>query len=642
MARRTGWQCRFVRALAVFVAHCAFAPANGQLPTTLDNFFQPGTQPDEFGDTLTPFIPASQNCQLCHEVYNPGGRDPIFGTWAGSMKANAVRDPLFQAALTIANQDAAFAGDLCIRCHSPVGWLEGRSLPTDGSALLPKDHEGVSCNFCHRMVDPVLDPGYPQPPQGDDIIRVALLDAGLLPIRAGGANYVVDPADSRRGPYPFLENGGPPNVPVNYHFPDTPPIIYSPFHSTSEFCATCHDVNNPAFTRQPDGSYALNPIGAEHPTGDSYDMFPIERTYSEWLNSEYATVGVDAKGVFGGNHPTGIMRTCQDCHMPDMQSYGSAFDNKPLYERPDVPSHEFSGGNTWIQDVLLNLYPFAVDPEYMYDSQDRALYMLQNAATLVLYKEDCDLRVRIINETGHKLPTGYPEGRRMWIEVAFLDPAFHPVAIRGHYDWMSADLTESDSKVYEAVLGVDEVMSQISGIPTGPSFHFALNNKFYKDNRIPPRGFTNAAFAAVGAAPVATNYADGQFWDDTAFRVPSGATSAVVTLYYQTASKEYITFLRDANKTDDKGDVLYEQWELTGKSPPVTMREQMVLELSAGLFGDADCNGEVDLFDHALLYDCLSGPANRLRLGCEAIDADLDGSTDLRDFAEFQLTYLAP
>ena len=53
-------------------------------------------------------------------------------------------------ALTIANQDAAFAGDLCLRCHAPVGWLEGRSTPTDGSHLADIDYEGVSCNFCHR------------------------------------------------------------------------------------------------------------------------------------------------------------------------------------------------------------------------------------------------------------------------------------------------------------------------------------------------------------------------------------------------------------------------------------------------------------------------------------------------------------
>ena len=29
--------------------------------------------------------------------------------------------------------------------------------------------------------------------------------------------------------------------------------------------------------------------------------------------------------------------------------------------------------------------------------------------------------VRVTNKSGHKLPTGYPEGRRMWLEVAVVD-----------------------------------------------------------------------------------------------------------------------------------------------------------------------------------------------------------------------------
>ena len=109
--------------------------ARGQLPTTLENFFQHGTQPEIGGGTFTPTL-TSQNCRLCHEVYNPPSQEyPIYSRWEGSLMANAARDPLFRAALVIANQDAAFAGDICLRCHTPGGWLEGRSTPTDGSAL---------------------------------------------------------------------------------------------------------------------------------------------------------------------------------------------------------------------------------------------------------------------------------------------------------------------------------------------------------------------------------------------------------------------------------------------------------------------------------------------------------------------------
>ena len=611
----------------VFLFCASFTKA--QVPTTLENFFHPGTQPDSsHGKNFDPFVSAT-NCSDCHEVYEPikVKEYPIYSRWAGSMMANAARDPLFHACLAVANQDVAFSGDLCIRCHSPGGWLGGRSMPTDGSALTGDDFEGVSCNFCHRMVDPVFKAGV-SPPR-DDLILEALASVGLLPLQPGNAGYVVDPDDARRGPFN--------DVPWNFHGVD---IVYSPFHSESEQCATCHDVSNPAYVRQLDGSYALNAFGEEHPTLNQFDMFPLERTYSEWANSSYATIGVDAGGAFGGNHPTGVMRTCQDCHMPDNQTYGCVFDYEPYtFERPNVPAHDFNGGNAWMQEVLYNLYPNELQPEYLADSQDRAIYMLQNAASLEVKLEACAIKVRIINETGHKLPTGYPEGRRMWINVEFRNDVLNVLAERGEYGSASADLTTSDTKVYEANLGPDAAIAALAGLPEGPSFHFALNNKYYKDNRIPPRGFTNAGFAAVQAAPIAAVYAEGQYWDDTIFRVPPAATTAVVSVYYQTASKEYITFLRDENRTNDAGEILYEQWELTGKSPPVLMKQRVVAGLIPGEFADADCNGRVNLDDLHLMSDCVTGPAQTLNLGCEALDEDLDGDVDLEDMKAFQRAF---
>jgi len=56
-----------------------------------------------------------------------------------------------------------------------------------------------------------------------------------------------------------------------------------------------------------------------------------------------------------------------------------------------------------------------------------------------------------------------------------------------------------------------------------------------------------------------------------------------VRLIYQTASKEYIEFLRD-NSPDDgqnNGEILYDLWEQSGKSKP----EVMV----GARFGDETC-----------------------------------------------------
>jgi hypothetical protein len=137
------------------------SPPGGIAPTTLRDFDQPGSQPFEAG-ILNP--PAA--CAVCHGGYDPAVEP--YGNWQGSMMAQASFDPLFKANMAIANQDAPDSGDLCLRCHLPRGWLQGRSVPTDGSQMLATDRSGVSCDFCHRLVDPFYDPG--QNPAEDALV----------------------------------------------------------------------------------------------------------------------------------------------------------------------------------------------------------------------------------------------------------------------------------------------------------------------------------------------------------------------------------------------------------------------------------------------------------------------------------------
>ena len=80
------------------------------VPTTLQDFFLPGTQPDPDGLNMVPIEP-SFNCQFCHGFFDPNYDQPLeaepYRNWAGSMMGQASRDPIFYAGLTIANQDAA-------------------------------------------------------------------------------------------------------------------------------------------------------------------------------------------------------------------------------------------------------------------------------------------------------------------------------------------------------------------------------------------------------------------------------------------------------------------------------------------------------------------------------------------------------
>jgi hypothetical protein len=129
---------------------------------------------------------------------------------------------------------------------------------------------------------------------------------------------------------------------------------------------------------------------------------------------------------------------------------------------------------------------------------------------------------------------------------------------------------DPDVKVYETKQGITPALAAALGRPelAGESFHFVLNNTVVKDNRIPPRGYTRAAFDQPGLRPVGATYADGQYWDDTVYVLPGTAERVVVTLYYQTSSKEYVDFLRSNGGVD--GAALGELWK-TSKSPPEAM-----------------------------------------------------------------------
>ena len=210
------------------------------VPTTLNDFALPGTQTGGL-DVNHPMVGAD-TCASCHGFFSQE-HDP-FSTWSASMMGQAMRDPIFLAALTIANQDADFAGALCIRCHAPSAFLEGRHVPTDASALNDIDQMGVSCNFCHRMVDPVYEPGV-SPMVDQQIIADLGVDAPTV-AQTHSAAFIVDPQDRRRGPIDL----GP-----DFFFHQWE---QSPFHQESQMCASCHDVSNPIFTAQPDGTFTLN------------------------------------------------------------------------------------------------------------------------------------------------------------------------------------------------------------------------------------------------------------------------------------------------------------------------------------------------------------------------------------------------
>ncbi len=544
------------------------------LATTLTDFFLPGSQPNQLNDP----IPDPTGCDFCHTA-------PIYDRWRGSMMSQSGRDPLMWAALAVANVDAAGAGDYCLRCHTPKGWLEGRSHPSDGSALHSDDlSAGVACEICHRMVDPA--PSAPSPADEAAALDVAIRAALTSTVPAnhpGSGMIIVDPQDRRRGPFAFDPDPPHPKATLRTDFLGQGQAALT----ESRLCGACHNVDNPVLSwDESRGQFWPNGLDLAAPSFEQGQLFPIETTFDEWANSDYASSGVVAP-EFAGSKPDSVVRSCQDCHM--RRATGQAAEtiynpvNRDCVTTGCLPEHDLVGGNSWVPQILQ-------DPRWRLHRADQSIYlnntvtqaraMLRRAATLTVDLTSNGAAkiatVRVTNQSGHKLPTGYPEGRRMWLNLKAYDIDNNLIYESGMYDLATGILTiDSNLKIYEARQGLTvelaSWLNQQAGqniYSAGESFHFVLNNTVIKDNRIPPRGYTQAAYNRSGLQPVGASYADGQYWDDTIYTLPPETERVVATLYYQTASKEYIDFLRTYGGLD--GQTLGTLWD-SSKSPPEVM-----------------------------------------------------------------------
>jgi len=345
-----------------------------------------------------PFDSAT-TCKMCHGGVLTDANTMFmpWDTWAGSMMANAARDPLFLASVTVAEQDHPGSGGFCLRCHTPSAYVGSRTTPGNGSALNDLDKEGVQCAVCHRSVDGS------QPPISD-------ANAPYL----GDAQLYFDVGDMY---------GAPDHGPYDDSSSSAHDTIADPFVSRddSRLCGQCHQVNNPL-------EHLFDTSGA-----DTGKPFPLDTTYEEWQQSSYAS-GATAQ-------------SCQACHMPLQDgSYpvGSGSGNR---EKP--PRHDFVGGNDWGPMMLKAAFPGLRDDQYDY-TQAAAQANLRAAAKLEIKALPAEgpaggnvtAMVRVTNLAGHKLPTGYADGRRAWIELAIVDASTAVIVQSGAYDTGTGLLTE--------------------------------------------------------------------------------------------------------------------------------------------------------------------------------------------------------
>ena len=332
----------------------------------------------------------------------------------------------------------------------------------------------------------------------------------------------------------------------------------SDYLASGNLCGVCHDISNPLL--------------AEDVKTDPVPSFGhIERTYSEWVLSDYARQGKEG--------------SCQSCHYPQIKGGGQSSRFGDLH-RDYFVQHGPVGGSTWVQDAVAELWINSdVSKKALQLGKARSAALLKTAAELkVSRNRDGKLQVRVTNLTGHKLPSGYPEGRRMWLNIQFLDSRGTIIAELGKYGDHADTLKGKAVKVptliepeatvvYEVVPGISPAMAKKHNKKPGPSFHFVLNDVITKDNRIPPKGFNNEAFKKHLCEPVGVHYADGQYWHDAQFKIPPSTRRVRVRLMYQSMSWEYLKFLVEENRTDDWSQKLYKTWTETGKCSPTVMAE---------------------------------------------------------------------
>jgi hypothetical protein len=613
-----------------------------------------------------PTYTSPENCDNCHGGYDQAV-EPEF-MWRGGMMGNATRDPIFWATLAVAEQDflpgsdpatRGGAGDLCIRCHSVNGWMGDRSTPTDGSTLAAGDVNGVECEFCHLMVDP------------DQPLSIAgTTEVQNFPFEAydatdayrGAAQYVMNGNGTRLGPYAT----SPPHA-----------AIQSPFHRKTDLCATCHDVSNPAVGDLAPGNgaqagMALAPgtysgaVGTPVAGKAAFNNAPhkygiVERTYSEWVAGtldtfevdNFSALPADLKATGGAlqvaharasaargtaDYEDGTIRyyTCQTCHMSPATGKGCNKNGFPV--RTDLPTHDQTGAGYWMPDVVQYQNTKGTlrmgggltqrQKDALNAGKVRAQAMLQSAGRVSGTQVGNNLMVRVTNLTAHKLLSGYPEGRRLWINVRWYDSGNNLIKEDGGFDnigrtvadkagvqhQVQSILDPEHTVIYEAGMGMDQAwasslvslgyspsmvlswnrmtdaaehtLGELAGSPAGTqfhTFHFVLNNVVVEDHRIPPYGFMYDEAKARNALPVpATLFGNPgpggtyNYWDERAFPIPNNAASAQIRLYYQQTSWEYIQFLWKQNDglspfLGQEGINMLDAWLNTGQNAPLQM-----------------------------------------------------------------------
>ena len=446
----------------------------------------------------------SDACASCHtdpsmEISTPiqgETRNVSIGTaWETSMMANATRDPYWHAVVAAELDNFPdledTINDKCIVCHAPMAHdladKEGLDLRlfdkksdvddsviqqglysmTEDNELFNHAMDGISCSLCHQM-------------DGTNF--------GTEESMSGGFDIVGSVTGDVNDRPAYGQYGDPE---VGYMRQQVGFLAQQGLHlSTSESCATCHNLN----------VHAVSEAGVPL-EGDG--LFAEQTVYTEWENSDYAV---------GGSKEA----NCQSCHMPRINE-NVVIAQGAAVKRPDFAEHTFLGANTVVQDMLMNFGDeLGVKPGLDFaGSIARNREFLKTSADVTLTEGgviDGTLRfdVNVENRTGHRLPAGY-HSRRVYLHVQVLDSSgeqiFESGKIRsdGSIVGVSEDVNPATWEQHYDVITSEtqvQVYQAITGNSDNERTHSVLASSFYlKDNRLLPSGLDKNAILADNTLP---------------------------------------------------------------------------------------------------------------------------------------------
>ncbi|MFN3200505.1 MAG: multiheme c-type cytochrome [Bradymonadia bacterium] len=445
----------------------------------------------EAGEAETGRVVTSDACAECHasadgiDALRTAGGETVapYDLWQASMMANAARDPFWRAELAVeTNALPAFAALIegtCMTCHAPMVMYDPvpsagdpqrvASLWSEGDAA-SLGLDGVSCTVCHQI-------------EAD----------GLGTSARFSGNYSLN--DQRRIYGPYDDQVGAPMAQRSAFNP-----VQGLHMSESSFCSTCHTLETPTFD-----------LGGEL----TERKFPEQMPYLEWRNSKYNDEGAEGPDT----------RTCQDCHMPDLERDGSpvrttlarAPSGEPypnLPERSPVSRHVFIGGNVLVPSILRD-HADDLQPLASREAFDRTIELarakLQNDTADVEITSatwdgaDVVVKVQVTNKAGHKFPTGFP-ARRAFLKVIITLPDGTVMFASGDTDSYgrivdgSGRILDTEraggptSPHHNVISAEDQVqiyepaMVDIEGNPT---YRLLLADAYVKDNRLLPMGWSD-------------------------------------------------------------------------------------------------------------------------------------------------------